>query len=80
MDVLSNLTNIRADSVELWDEGSGSYLGVQELVLGLPPASMNTLELVAAALGNDPDYFESVGLGLAAKADLALTTRVKLAL
>ena len=55
MDVLSNLTNIRADSMELWDEGTASYLGVQELVLGLPPASMNTLELVAAALGNDPD-------------------------
>ncbi len=74
MDALSNLTNIRADSMELWDEGTASYIGVQELVLGLPPASMNTLELVAAALGNDPGYFETVGAGLAAKADLAFTT------
>ena len=55
MDPLSNLTSIRADVIELWDATTKKYLGIQELVLGIPPASMDTLEKVAAALGNDPD-------------------------
>ena len=74
MDALSNLTNLRADTVELWDNNAGSYIGIQELVLGIPPASMNTLELVAAALGNDAGYFETVAAGLDSKADLSFTT------
>ena len=73
MDPLSNLTSIRADSIEIWDKTAASYKGIQELVLGIPPASMNTLELVASAIGNDEDYFNTVAAGLQAKADLTYT-------
>ena len=50
------------------------YLGIQEMVLGIPPASMDTLEKVAAALGNDPSYFETIAAGLDSKANLSLVT------
>jgi hypothetical protein len=71
MDPLSNLTSIRGDVIELWNAPAKKYLGIQELVLGIPPASMNTLEKVAAAIGNDPDYFETIAAGLDSKADLS---------
>ncbi len=69
MDPLSNLTALRADSLELWDDQAASYISVLELVTGFPPATMNTLELLAQAIGNDPDFFESVSNDLETKAD-----------
>ena len=74
MDPLSNLTSIRADVIELWDAPAKKYLGIQEMVLGIPPASMDTLEKVAAATGNDPAYFETIAAGLDSKANLSLVT------
>ena len=74
MDALSNSSTIRADTIEICDSDSSTYKGIQQLVLGIPPASMNTLEKLAAAIGNDPEYFETVAAGLDSKADLALTT------
>ena len=72
MDPLSNLTSIRGDVIELWDAPAKKYLGIQELIIGIPPASMNTLEKVADAIGNDPDYFGTIAAGLESKADLYL--------
>ena len=70
MDALSNSSTIRADAIELWDASSAEHVGIQQLVLGIPPASMNTLEKLAAAIGNDPEYFETIAVGLDSKADL----------
>ncbi len=69
MDPLSNLTTLRADSLELWDDQTASYLSVLELATGFPPSTMNTLELLAQSIGNDPELFESVFTNLETKAD-----------
>ena len=69
MDALSNLNSIRADVIEVWDAGSLSYKTIQETIVGLPPATLNSIELLASAIGNDPGFFEAVSTGLAAKAD-----------
>ena len=66
---MSNLTTLRADSLELWDDQAASYVSVLELVTGFPPTTMNTLELLAQALGNDPEFFESVSTNLETKAN-----------
>ncbi len=69
MDALSNLNSIRADVIEVWDPVALSYKTIQETIVGLPPSTLNSIELVAAAIGNDPDYFTSVAEGLSAKAE-----------
>ena len=69
MDALSNLNSIRADVIEVWEAGSLSYKTIQETIVGLPPATLNSIELLASAIGNDPGFFEAVSIGLAAKAD-----------
>ncbi len=69
MDALSNLNSIRADVIEVWDAGSLSYKTIQETIVGLPPSTLNSIELLASAIGNDPGFFEAVATGLAAKAD-----------
>ena len=74
MDPLSNSSTLRADAVEVWDSNTNTYKEIQELIVGIPPSSMNTLELVAAAIGDDPNYFQTISEGLASKADLELTT------
>ena len=74
MDALSNLHSIRADVIEVWDPVSLQYKTIQETILGLPPATLNNLELIAGAIGNDPGYFTTVAEGLESKADLAFTT------
>ncbi len=71
MDALSNLHSIRADVIEVWDPGSLSYKTIQETIVGLPPATLNSIELLASAIGNDPGFFEAVSTGLAAKADVS---------
>ena len=58
MDPMSNLTALRADSIELWDDRTASYTSILDMVTGFPPTTMNTLELLAQALGNDPEFFE----------------------
>ena len=74
MDPLSNLTSIRGDVIELWDAAGQTYVGIQELVLGVPPASMSTLEKVAYKIGNDPDQIQTIAAGLDSKADLSFAT------
>ncbi len=74
MDALSNLHSIRADVIEVWDPVALQYKTIQETIVGLPPATLNNLELIAGAIGNDPGYFTTVAEGLESKADLAFTT------
>ncbi len=69
MDALSNLHSIRADVIEVWDPVALRYKTIQETIVGLPPSTLNSIELVAAAIGNDADYFTSVAEGLDAKAE-----------
>ncbi len=69
MDALSNLNSIRADVIEVWDPGSLSYKTIQETIVGLPPSTLNSIELLAGAIGNDPGFFAAVADGLAVKAD-----------
>ena len=81
MDALSNSSTLRADAVEVWDSNTNTYKEIQELIVGLPPSTLNSIELLAGAIGNDPNYFETVASGLTAKSDLAyvnseLTTRM----
>ena len=60
MDALSNLHSIRADVIEVWDPVSLRYKTIQETIVGLPPATLNSIELLASAIGNDPGFFEAV--------------------
>ena len=69
MDALSNLHSIRADVIEVWGPVALQYKTIQETIVGLPPSTLNNLELIAAAIGNDPGYFETVAEGLDAKAE-----------
>ena len=73
MDALSNSSTLRADVIELWDATASRYVGIQELLIGIPPGDMDTLEKVANAIGNDPTYFQSIAAGLDSKASLAYT-------
>jgi hypothetical protein len=40
-------------------------------VVGLAPADLNSIELLAQAIDNDPNYFQTVAAGLTAKANRA---------
>ncbi len=73
MDALSNSSTLRADTLELWDAPTSRYVGIQQLMIGIPPGDMDTLEKVANAIGNDPGYFETIAAGLDSKASLAYT-------
>ena len=73
MDPLSNLTSMRRDTIELWDAAARRYVGIQELLIGIPPSDMDTLEKVSNAIGNDPGYFQTIAAGLDSKASIAYT-------
>ena len=68
---VSNSNAIRADSVEVWNPLKRKYQSIQESVVGLAPEDLNSIELLARAIGDDPAYFQTVAEGLAAKADAA---------
>ena len=68
---LTNSNSIRADKVEVWNPLKRKYQSIQESVVGLAPDDLNSIELLAQAIGNDPNYFDTVAAGLSAKADAA---------
>ena len=68
---LSNSSAIRADSVEVWNPLKRKYMSIQESVVGLAPEDLNSIELLAQAIDNDPNYFQTVAAGLTSKADRA---------
>jgi hypothetical protein len=68
---LSNSSTIRADKVEVWNPLKRKYEAVGESIVGLAPEDLNSIELLAQAIDNDPNYFQTVAAGLTAKADRA---------
>ena len=68
---LSNSNAIRADKVEVWNPLKRKYEAVGESIVGLAPDDLNSIELLAQAIDNDPNYFQTVAAGLTAKADRA---------
>jgi hypothetical protein len=66
---LSNSSAIRADKVEVWNPLKRKYEAVGESIVGLAPDDLNSIELLARAIANDPNYFQTVAAGLTAKAN-----------
>jgi hypothetical protein len=66
---LSNSSTIRADSVEVWNPLKRKYEALGESIVGLAPEDLNSIELLAQAIDNGPNYFQTVAAGLSAKAD-----------
>ena len=52
----SNLTSIEADSIKQWDPVVKRYVDLRDSVVGLAPETLDTLEKIAASIGDDPDY------------------------
>ena len=52
---LSNASSIRADSVEIWNPLKRKYEAVGEFIVGLAPDDLNSIELLAQAIDNDPN-------------------------
>ena len=73
---LTNSDSIRADSVEVWNPLKRKYQTIQESVVGLAPSDLNSIELLAQAIDNDPNYFQTVAAGLSAKASSSELTAV----
>jgi hypothetical protein len=55
----------------VWNPLKRKYQSIQETVVGLAPADLNSSELLAQAIDNNPNYFQTVAAGLSAKADQA---------
>jgi hypothetical protein len=66
---ISNSSAIRADRIEVWNGQKRKYEEVGTSIVGLAPDDLNSIELLAQAIDNNPMYFESVAAGLSAKAD-----------
>ena len=76
---LTNRDDIIANSYRLITS-TGSVVdlieAVQSSVVGLPPASLNTIEKLSAAISNDPNYFTTMQTAINAKAN-SITTYTK---
>jgi hypothetical protein len=57
--------------VEVWNPLKRKYEAIGESIVGLAPDDLNSIELLAQAIDNDPNYFQTVAAGLTAKADQA---------
>ena len=66
----TNLTTIEADSVKTWDPVVKRYVDLRDSVVGLAPETLDTLEKIAASIGDDPDYAAYVDGELATKRDI----------
>jgi hypothetical protein len=55
--------------VEVRNPLKRKYDAVNESIVGIAPADLNSIELLAQAIDNDPNYFQTVAAGLSAKAD-----------
>ena len=65
MDPSTNLTTIRCDSLEIWDPVTRAHADVMATVIGIAPADLNNIGLLADALGGDPDYFNTTAATIA---------------
>jgi hypothetical protein len=66
---LSNSSSLRADRIEVWNGQKRKYEEVGASIIGLAPDDLNSIELLAQAIDNNPNYFQTVAAGLTAKAD-----------
>ena len=55
-DPTSNLNVIQADKIFVWDSASKMHVSLQTSIVGLAPATLNTLQALASAVGNDPAF------------------------
>ena len=73
---LTNRDDIIANSYSLITS-NGSVVdlidAVKDSVVGLPPASLNTIEKLSAAISNDPNYFSTMQAAVNAKASQSTT-------
>jgi hypothetical protein len=53
----------------VWNPLKRKYEAVGESIVGLAPEDLSSIELLAQAIDNDPNYFQTVAAGLSAKAD-----------
>ena len=74
---LTNRDDIIANSYSLITS-NGSVVNlldaVQSSIVGLPPASLNTIEKLSAAISNDPNYFTTIETAINAKASTSTLT------
>jgi hypothetical protein len=68
---LSNSSTIRADTIEVWNPLKRKYEAVGVSIVGLAPDDLNSIELLAQAIDNDPNYLQTVTAGLTATAGRA---------
>ena len=73
---LTNRDDIIANSYGLITS-NGSVVdivdAVQGSIVGLPPASLNTIEKLSAAISNDPNYFTTIQTAVNTKANASTT-------
>ena len=55
-DATSNSTTIQADAFYVWDAASKTHVNLQTPITGLAPETLNTLNELASAVGNDPNF------------------------
>jgi hypothetical protein len=77
MDTTSNSTTIQADAFYVWDAASKKHVNLQSSITGLAPETLNTLNELATAVGNDPNFASNLQAttsalqeAVAAKADV----------
>jgi hypothetical protein len=46
--------------VEVWNPLKRRYEQIGESIVGLAPSDLNSIELLAQAIDNDPNYFQTV--------------------
>ena len=56
MDTTSNSSSIQADSFFVWDPAIKTYINLQSSIVGLAPATLNSLSELAIAVGNDANF------------------------
>jgi hypothetical protein len=56
MDTTSNSASIQADAFFVWDPASRKHVNLQSSITGLAPGTLNSLNELAIAVGNDPNF------------------------
>ena len=50
----------------MWDAASKSYVNLQSTIVGLAPSTLSTLQALAEAVGNDPQFSSNLAVTTAA--------------
>ncbi len=68
-DIIANSYSLITSSVSVVD----LLDAVQDLIVGLPPASLTAIEKLSAPVSNDPNYFQTLQTTVNAKASQSTT-------